>query len=146
MCWRYPTSLDTGPWYRGNQFIELYIHSPTVLPHLHPIHSQLSSLALLHPASVGQKAASHVLTAPSLPTSPAHKSSARHPCFSAPSGSKVTALDLVLHQILYSFVLVSRALCSFTSNVATVIFLDLQIKMHLLVLEFVAFYLMECSL
>ena len=146
MCWRHPTSLDTRPWYRGNQFIELYIHSPMVLPHLPPIHSPLCSLALLHPTSVRRKAASHVLTAPSPPTSPAHKSSVRHPCFFAPSGSKVTALDLLLHRIIYSFVLLSRALCSFTSNLATLILLDLQMKMHLLVLEFVAFISVECSL
>jgi len=75
-----------------------------------------------------------------------NKSSARHLCFSAPSRSKVTALDLLLHRILYSFVLLSRALCSFTSNLATIIFLDLQMKMHLLVLEFVAFYLHKVQL
>jgi hypothetical protein len=125
MCWRLPTSLDTRPWYRGNQFIKLYIHSPTVLPHLSPIDSSLYSLALLHPASIGRRVASRVLTAPSPPTSPAHKSSACHPCFSAPSGSKVTTLDLLLHQILYSFVLLSCALCSFTSSLAIVILLDL---------------------
>ena len=125
MCWRHPTSLNAGPWYRGNQFIELYIHSPTVLPHLPSIHSPLCSLALFHPASVRRKAASLMLTAPSPPTSPAHKSSSRHPCFSTPSGSKVTALDLLLHRILYSFVLLSRALCSFISSLAIVIFLDL---------------------
>jgi hypothetical protein len=141
MCWRHPTSLDTRPWYRGNQFIELYIHSPTVLPHLPPIHCPLCSLVLLHLASVGRKVASRVLTAPSPPTSPAHKSSARHPCFSTPSESKVTALDLLLHRILYSFVLLSHALCSFTSNLATLILLDLQMKMHLLVLEFVTLYI-----
>ena len=129
MCWRHPTSLDTEPWYRGNQFIELYIHSPMVLPHLPPIHSPLCSLALFHPASIGRMVASRVLTTPSPPTSLVHKSSACHPCFSAPSGSKVTALDLLLHRILYSFVLLSRALCSFTSNLAIVIFLDLQMKM-----------------
>ena len=66
-----------------------------------------------------------VLTAPSPPTSPTHKSSACHPCFSAPSKSKVTTLDLLLHWILYSFVLLFRAFCSFASNLATVIFLDL---------------------
>ena len=127
---------------RGNQFIELYIHSPMVLPHLLPIHSPLCSLALLHPASVGRKATSHVLTAPSPPTSPAHKCSPHRPCFFAPFGPKVTTLDLLLlHQILYSFVLLSHALCSFTSNLATVILLDLQMKMHLLVLEFVALYI-----
>jgi hypothetical protein len=125
MCWRHSTSLDTEPCYRGNQFIELYIHSPTVLPHLPPIHSPLCSLALLHPASIGRKAASRVLTAPSPPTSPAHKSSAHYPSFSAPSGSKVTTLDLLLYQILYSFVLLSCALWSFTSNLAIVILLDL---------------------
>ena len=141
MCWRHPTSLDTGLWYRGNQFIELYIHSSMVLPHLPPIHSPLCSLALLHSASIGQKAASHVLTAPSPPTSSMHKSSVRCPCFSAPSRSKVTALDLLLHWILYSIVLLSRALYSFTSNLATVISLDLQMTMHLLVLEFVALYI-----
>jgi hypothetical protein len=146
MCWRHPTSLDTRPWYRGNQFIELYMHSPTVLPHLPPIHFPLYSLALLHPASVGRKVASFMLTAPSPPTSPAHKSSARRPCFSTPSGSKIPALDLLLHRILYSFVLLSHALCSFTSNLATVIFLDLQMKMHVLVLELVAFYLRGVSL
>ena len=124
-CWRHPTSLDIGPWYRGNQFIELYIHSPTVLPHLPPIHSPLCSLALLHPASIGWKVVSLMLTAPSPPTSAANKSLVRRPCFSAPSGSKVTALDLLLHRILYSFVLLSHALCSFTSNLATIIFLDL---------------------
>ena len=141
MCWRHPTSLDTGPWYRGNQFIELYIHSPTVLPYLPPIHFPLCSLALLHPTSVERKAASLVLTTPSPPTSRVHKSSSRHPCFSTPSRSKVTALDLLLHWILYSFVLLSCALCTFTSNLAIVILLDLQIKMHLLVLEFVALYI-----
>jgi hypothetical protein len=83
-----------------------FIYTPMVLPHLPPIHSPLYSLALLHPASVRRKAASCVLTAPSPPTSPAHKSSARHPYFSAPFGSKVTPLDLLLlHRILYSFVL-----------------------------------------
>ena len=87
MHWRHPTSLDTGPWYRGNQFIKLYIHSPMVLPHLPPIHSPLCSLALLHPASVERKAASRVLTAPSPPTSSVHKSSVCSPCFSAPSRS-----------------------------------------------------------
>jgi hypothetical protein len=66
------------------------IYTPTVQPHLPPIHSPLCSLSLLHPASVGWKATSRVLTAPSPPTSPMHKSSACHPCFSAPSGSKVT--------------------------------------------------------
>jgi hypothetical protein len=98
-------------------------------------------LLCVHPASVGRKAASLVLTAPSPPTSPEHKSSPCHPCFSAPSGSKVTALDLLLHRILYSFVLLSRALCSFTSNLAIVNFLDPQMEMHLLVLEFMAIYL-----
>ena len=36
-CWRHPTFLDTGPWYRGDQFIKLYIHSygPTT-PSSHP--------------------------------------------------------------------------------------------------------------
>ena len=53
----------------------------------------------------------------------------------------VTTLDLLLHRILYSFVLLSRALYSFTSNLATIILLDLQIKMHLLILEFVALYI-----
>jgi hypothetical protein len=96
ICWRHPTFLDTGHSYRGNQFIELCIYTPTVLPHP-PIHSLLCSLTLLHPASVGRKAASRMLTTPSPPTSPAHKSSARHICFSAPSESKVTALDLLLH-------------------------------------------------
>ena len=96
MCWRHPTSLDTRPWCRDNQFIELYIYTPIVLPHP-PIHSPLCSLALLHPASIGRKAASRVLTAPSPPTSLAHKSSARRPCFSVPSKSKVTTLDLLLH-------------------------------------------------
>ena len=122
-------------------FIELYTHSLTVLPHLPPIHSPLCSLALLHPASVGRKADSCMLTAPSPPTSPVHKSSACRPCFSAPSGSKVTTLDLLLHWILYSFVLLSHALYSFTSNLATIILLDLQMKMHHLVLEFVALYI-----
>ena len=125
MCWRHHTSLDTRPWYRGNKFIELYIHSPMVLPHLPPIHSLLCSLALLHPASVGRKAASRVLTAPSPPTLSAYKCLACHPCFSATSRSKVTTLDLLLHRILYSFVLLSCALCSFTSNLATIILLDL---------------------
>ena len=37
--------------------------------------------------------------------------------------------------------MLSCALCSFTSNLAIVILLDLQIKMHLLVLEFVALYI-----
>jgi hypothetical protein len=44
MCWRHPTFLDTRPWYRGNQFIELYIHSwgPTTpfspsIPHSAPL-------------------------------------------------------------------------------------------------------------
>jgi hypothetical protein len=88
------------------------------------------------------KAASRVLIAPSPPTLLAHKSSTRHPCFSAPSRSKVTILDLLLlHQILYSFVFLSHALCSFTFNLATVILLDLQIKMHLLLLEFVSLYI-----
>jgi len=32
MCWRHPTSMGIGLCYRGNQFIEPYIHSPTVLP------------------------------------------------------------------------------------------------------------------
>jgi hypothetical protein len=82
-----------------------------------------------------------VLIAPSPPTLLAHKSLARHPCFSAPSESKVIALDLLLHRILYSFVLLSRAFCSFTLNLATVILLDLQMKMHLLILEFVALYI-----
>ena len=141
MCWRHATSLDTGPWYRGNQFIELYIHFPMVLPHLPPIHFPLCFLALLHPTSVGRKAASRVLIAHSPPTFLAHKSSARRPCFSAPSGSKVMTLDLLLHRILYSFVLLSCALCSFISNLATVILLDLQMKIHLLVLEFVALYI-----
>jgi hypothetical protein len=118
-----------------------YIYTPTILPHLPPIHSPLCSLALLQPASVERKAASRVLTAPSPPSSLAHKSSARHVCFSAPSRSKVTALDLLLHQILHSFVLLSRALCPFTSNLATIILLDLQMKMYLLVLEFVALYI-----
>jgi hypothetical protein len=82
-----------------------------------------------------------MLTAPSPPTLPAHKSSVRHPCFYAPSGSKVTALDLLLHRIQYFFVLLSHALCSFTSNLAIVILLDLQMKIYLLVLEFVALYI-----
>ena len=86
------------------------------------------------------KAASRVLTAPSPPTLSAHKSLACRPCFSAPFRSKVTALDLLHHRILYSFVLLSRALCSFTSNLAIVILLD-QMKMHLLILEFVALYI-----
>jgi hypothetical protein len=60
---------------------------------------------------------------------------------STPSRSKITELDLLLHQILYSFVLLSCALCSFTSNISTVFLLDLQIKMHLLILEFVALYI-----
>ena len=77
-----------------------------VLSHLPPIHSPHCSLALLHPASVGRKAASRVLTAPSPPTSPAHKSLARRPCFSASSGSKVTALDLLLHRILHYYRLI----------------------------------------
>ena len=106
-----------------------------------PIHSPLYSLALLHPASIRRKAASRVLTAPSPPTLLVHKSSACCPCVSAPSGSKVTALDLLLHWILYSFVLLSHAFCSFTSNLATIILLDLQMKMHHLVLEFVALYI-----
>jgi hypothetical protein len=71
----------------------------------------------------------------------AHKSSAHHPCFSSPSGSKATALNLLLHHILYSFVLLSHALCSFISNLATIILLDLQMKMHLPILEFVALYI-----
>jgi hypothetical protein len=104
-------------------------------------HSPLCSLALLHPASVGRKVASRVLTAPSPPTSSAHKSSARHPYFSALFGSKVTTLDLLIHWILYFFVLLSRVLCSFTSNLAIVILLDLQMKMHLLFLEFMALYI-----
>jgi hypothetical protein len=141
MSWRHPTSLDVGPWYRGNQFIELYIHSPIVLPHLSPIHSSLYSLALLHPASIRRNTTSCVLAAPSPPTLLAHKSSTCRPCFFAPSRSKVTVLDLLLHRILYSFVLLSRALCSFTSNLTTIILLDLQIKMHLLILEFVALYI-----
>jgi hypothetical protein len=141
MCWRHPSSLDTGPWYRGNQFIELYIHYPIVLPHIPHIHFSLCSLTLLHPASVGWKAATRVLTAPSPPTLSTHKSSVRRPCFSAPSGSKVTALDLLLHWIQYFFVLLSHALYSFTSNLAIVILLDLQMKMYLLVLEFVALYI-----
>jgi hypothetical protein len=141
MSWRRPTSLDVGPWYRGNQFIKLYIHSPTVLPHLSPIHSSLYSLALLHPASIRRNTTSCVLAAPSPPTLLAHKSSTCRPCFFAPSRSKVTVLDLLLHRILYSFVLLSRALCSFTSNLTTIILLDLQIKMHLLILEFVALYI-----
>jgi hypothetical protein len=85
----------------------------------------LGCYTLLHPTSVERKVVSHVLTAPSPPTSPTHKSLARRPYFSAPFGSKVTALDMLLHQILYSFVLLSRALCSFTSNLATIILLDL---------------------
>jgi hypothetical protein len=48
---------------------------------------------------------------------------------------------MVLHWILYSIVLLSCALCSFTSNLATVILLDLQMKMYLLILEFVALYI-----
>jgi hypothetical protein len=113
-----------------------------VLPHLSPIHSPLCSLALLYPASVGRKVASCMLATPSPPTSLENKSSACYPCFSAPSGSKVTALDLLLlHQILYSFVLLSRALCSFTSNLTTIILLDLQMKIHLLILKFVALYI-----
>jgi hypothetical protein len=118
------------------------IYTPTVLLHLPPIYSSLCSLALLHPASVGRKLASRVLTAPWPPTSSVHKSSARCLYFSAPSGSKVIALDLLLlHWILYFFILLSRALCSFTFNLAIVILLDLQMKMHLLVLEFVALYI-----
>ena len=137
MCWRHPTSLNTRPGIGATNLLN-FIYTPMVLPHLPPIHSPLCSLALLHSASIGQKAASHVLTAPSPLTSPVYKSSARCPYFSAPSESKVTTLDLLLHRILYSFVLISRALCSFTSNLATVILLDLQMKMHLLILEFVA--------
>jgi hypothetical protein len=82
-----------------------------------------------------------MLTAPLPPTLPAHKSLAHCPCFSAPSGSKVIALDLLLHWILYSFVFLSRTLCSFSSNLATSILLDLLMKMHLLILEFVALYI-----
>jgi hypothetical protein len=82
-----------------------------------------------------------MLIAPSPPTLPAHKSLAHCPYFSAPSGSKVIALDLLLHWILYSFVLLSRTLCSFSSNLATSILLDLHMKMHLLVLEFLALYI-----
>jgi hypothetical protein len=78
MCWRHPTSLGTRPWYRGNQFIELCIYTATVLPHP-PIHFPLCSLTLLHPVSIGRKAASRMLTAPSPPTSSVHKSSACHP-------------------------------------------------------------------
>jgi hypothetical protein len=95
MCWRHHTSLDTRPWYSGNQFIELYIHSPTT-PSSYPFPT------LFHPASGGRKAASRVLTAPSPPSSPMHKSSARRPCLSALSGSKVTVLDLLL-QLDYIF-------------------------------------------
>jgi hypothetical protein len=42
MCWRHHTFLDTRPWYRGNQFIELCIHSygPTT-PSSHPFPTQL---------------------------------------------------------------------------------------------------------
>jgi hypothetical protein len=102
--WRHPTSLDTGPWYRTTNLLN-YIYTPTVLPHLPPIHSPLCSLDLFHPASVRRKAASHVLTAPSSPTSPAHKSSACHLYFYASSKSMVTALDLcntpVLHKHLH---------------------------------------------
>jgi hypothetical protein len=127
-----------GPGTRTTNLLN-YIYTPTVLPHLPPIHSPLCSLDLFHPTSVGRKVASRVLTAPSSPTSPAHKSSACHPCFCAPSRSKVTTLDLLLHQILYSFVVLSHPLCIF--NLSTIIFLDLQIKMSLLILEFVAFYL-----
>jgi hypothetical protein len=118
------------------------IYTLEVLPHLSPIYFPLCSLALLHPASIGRKAAARVLTTPSSPTLPAHKSSPCLPCFSAPSRSKVIAQDLLLlHRIIYSFVLLSRALCSFISNLATIILLDLQLKMHLLILEFVALYI-----
>ena len=130
MCWRHPTSLDAGPSTRATKLLNciytLLRSYHTFLPPIPP----LCSLALLHPTSVGRKATSHVLTAPSPPTSPMHKSSVRCPCFSAPSGSKVTALDS-------SFFIANQTFL----NVATVIFFDRQMKMHLLVLEFVALYI-----
>jgi hypothetical protein len=47
MCWRHPTSLDNRPWYRGNQFIELYIcsYGPTT-PFSHPFPTLLPCSAL----------------------------------------------------------------------------------------------------
>jgi hypothetical protein len=115
------------------------IYTPMVLSHLSPIHFLLCSLALLHPASIGRKAASRVITAPSPPTSPAHKSLARRPCFSTSSRSKVTTLDLLLHWIIYSFVFSCSLLLHLHPSYS--ILLDLQMKMYLLVLEFVTLYI-----